>query len=103
MAPFYEEICQGAVREAFECAPTLVGVNVVRPVGRSTLTPPARRRGVAPVPGHPLPVHKTRTAGRHQRRAGRVTSFPAGGRREAAWLSAPPPPCGAGAHLIDPA
>jgi hypothetical protein len=52
MAPFYEEICQVArVREAFECAPTLVGVNVVRPVGRSTLTPPARRRGVAPVPG----------------------------------------------------
>jgi hypothetical protein len=52
MAPFYEEICQGIrVREAFECAPALVGVNVVRPVGRSTLTPPARRRGMAPVPG----------------------------------------------------
>src|ERR1022692_3617767 len=52
MAPFYEEVCQGVrVREAFECAPALVGVNVVRPVGRSTLTPPARRRGVAAVPG----------------------------------------------------
>src|ERR1022692_1908804 len=52
MAPFYEEICQGVrVREAFECAPALVGVNVVRPVGRSTLTPPARRRAMAPVPG----------------------------------------------------
>src|SRR5450432_2183021 len=52
LAPFYEELCQGVgVREAVECAPTLVGVNVVRPVGRSTLTPPARRRGMAPVPG----------------------------------------------------
>src|ERR1022692_428047 len=52
MAPFYEEICQGVrVRKAFECAPALVGVNVVRPVGRSTLTPPARRRAMAPVPG----------------------------------------------------
>src|SRR5450755_412075 len=52
MAPFYEELCQGLwVREAFECAPPLVGVNVVRPVGRSTLTPPARRRCVAAVPG----------------------------------------------------
>ena len=52
MAPFYEEICQVVlVRGAFECAPTLVGVNVVRPVGRYTLTPPARRRGVALVPG----------------------------------------------------
>src|SRR5450755_1441973 len=52
LAPFYEELCQGVrVREAFEGAPALVGVNVVRPVGRSTLTPPACRRGMAPVPG----------------------------------------------------
>src|ERR1039458_340325 len=52
MAPFYEELCQGGGSgRPFECAPALVGVNVVRPVGRSTLTPPARRRGVAPVPG----------------------------------------------------
>jgi hypothetical protein len=52
MAPFYCVWCQGGgVREAVECAPTLVGVNVVRPVGRSTLTPPARRRRVAAVPG----------------------------------------------------
>ena len=29
---------------AWECAPTLVAVKVVRPVGRSTLTAPARRR-----------------------------------------------------------
>jgi hypothetical protein len=46
MAPFYDGGCQGVrVRDAFDGAPTLVGVNVVRPVGRSTLTPPARRRG----------------------------------------------------------
>src|SRR5450631_4952577 len=52
MAPFYCAWCQGVgVREAVECAPTLVGVNVVRPVGRSTLTPPARRRDVAAVLG----------------------------------------------------
>ena len=56
MPPFYEELCQGVrVREAFECAPSLVGVSVVRPraarCGRSTLTPPARRRGMAPAPG----------------------------------------------------
>src|SRR6266568_3343536 len=52
MAPFYEEICQVVlVREALECATALGGVNVVRPVGRSTLTPPARRRGRAAVPG----------------------------------------------------
>src|ERR1019366_3094927 len=52
MAPFYEELCQGGGSgRPFEWAPALVGVNVVRPVGRSTLTPPARRRGMAPVPG----------------------------------------------------
>jgi len=39
------------VRGAFDGAAALVGVNVVRPVGRSTLTPPARRRDVAAVPG----------------------------------------------------
>ena len=56
MAPFYEEVCQGAwVREAFEGAPALVGVNVVRPVGRSALTPPARRRGVPAVPARGVP------------------------------------------------
>src|SRR5215831_17821284 len=41
--------CQEGSPGDFECAPTLVGVNVVRPAGRSTLTPRARRRGVAPV------------------------------------------------------
>ncbi len=52
MAPFYEELCQGGGSgRPFECAPALVGVNVVRPVARSTLTPLARRRGMAPVPG----------------------------------------------------
>jgi hypothetical protein len=45
MAPFYGVRCQGArLREAVDGAAVLVGVNVVRPVGRSTLTPPARRR-----------------------------------------------------------
>src|ERR1022692_4057989 len=52
LAPFYEELCQeGGSGRPFECAPALVGVNVVRPVGRSTLTPLARRRGMAAVPG----------------------------------------------------
>src|SRR5258708_4252184 len=52
MAPFYDGGCQGVgIRDAFEGAATLVGVNVVRPVGRSTLTPLARCRGVAAVPG----------------------------------------------------
>ena len=47
----HEEVCQGAwVRQAFEGAPALAGVNVVRPVGRSALTPPARRLGLAAVP-----------------------------------------------------
>src|SRR3954452_6182658 len=37
--------CQERGLGALECAPALVAVNVVRPVVRSTLTPPARRRG----------------------------------------------------------
>jgi hypothetical protein len=41
--------CQEGGLERAECAPALVGVNVVRPVGRSTLTPRVRRRGMAPV------------------------------------------------------
>jgi len=41
--------CQEGGPSDFECAPALVGVNVVRPAGRCTLTPAARRRGVAPV------------------------------------------------------
>jgi len=36
---------QGRDLGAFEGAPALVAVKVVRPVGRSTLTAPARRRG----------------------------------------------------------
>jgi hypothetical protein len=36
--------CQGAGIGSLECAPALVAVKVVRPVGRSTLTAPARRR-----------------------------------------------------------
>ena len=47
MAPFYDGICQVRGPGAVERAPALVGVNVVRPVGRSTLTPLARRRDVA--------------------------------------------------------
>lgn len=51
MAPFYDVVCQEGGPEAVECAVALVGVNVVRPraarCGRSTLTPLARRRGVA--------------------------------------------------------
>jgi hypothetical protein len=39
------------VREAFDGAAALVGVNVVRPVGRSTLTPRARSRDLAALPG----------------------------------------------------
>jgi hypothetical protein len=35
--------CQGRGPVAFEGAPALVAVKVVRPVGRSTLTAPARR------------------------------------------------------------
>jgi hypothetical protein len=35
MAPFYDGGCQEVrIRDAFEGAPTLVGANVVRPVGR---------------------------------------------------------------------
>jgi len=49
MAPFYEGICQEGGPDAVECAAALVGVNVVRPVGRSTLTPRARRWEVAAV------------------------------------------------------
>ena len=37
--------CQGRGFGTFQCAPVLVAVNVVRPVGRSRLTAPARRRG----------------------------------------------------------
>src|SRR5690349_4926934 len=40
--------CQEGGPGGFDGAPALVGVNVVRP-GRCTLTPRARRRGVAPV------------------------------------------------------
>src|SRR5215472_1569089 len=40
--------CQVGGPGDFECAPALVGVNVVRPAGRCTLTPPARGRGAAP-------------------------------------------------------
>ena len=47
MAPFYEGICQGHGPSAVEGMAALVGVNVVRPVGRSTLTPRARRRVAA--------------------------------------------------------
>src|SRR5438067_1268296 len=46
--PSMKGACQGGGPGDFECAPALVGVNVVRPAGRSTLTPRARRRGVAP-------------------------------------------------------
>src|SRR6058998_1825813 len=46
----WRQMSRGLVREAFNGAPVLVGVNVVRPVGRSTLTPPARRRRGAAVP-----------------------------------------------------
>src|SRR4051794_8538439 len=38
-------LCQGRGLAALEGAPLLVAVKVVRPVGRSTLTAPARRRG----------------------------------------------------------
>ena len=38
-------LCQERGFGALECAPVLVAVKVVRPVGRSTLTAPARRRG----------------------------------------------------------
>src|SRR4051794_15577876 len=40
-------LCQGCGFPACDGAPALVGVNVVRPVGRSTLTPRARRRLLA--------------------------------------------------------
>jgi hypothetical protein len=40
--------CQGAWPRRFEGVAALAGVNVVRPVGRCTLPPRARRRGVAP-------------------------------------------------------
>ena len=38
-------LCQEPSSGALECAPVLVAVKVVRPVGRCTLTAPARRRG----------------------------------------------------------
>ena len=38
-------LCQGRGFGVVECAPALVAVKVVRPVGRCTLTAPARRRG----------------------------------------------------------
>ena len=37
--------CQERSFDAWDCALVLVAVKVVRPVGRSTLTAPARRRG----------------------------------------------------------
>ena len=33
MAPFYDAVCQEGGPAGVECAPALVGVNVVRPVG----------------------------------------------------------------------
>src|SRR3954453_8726733 len=39
-------LCQGRGFGALDCAPALVAVKVVRPVGRCTLTAPARRRGL---------------------------------------------------------
>src|SRR4051794_9755419 len=39
-------LCQERGFGAAECAPALVAVKVVRPVGRCTLTAPARRRGL---------------------------------------------------------
>src|SRR4051794_31471187 len=47
-------LCQGRGFGAWECAPALVAVKVVRPVGRCTLTALARRRerlGAEPVWG----------------------------------------------------
>ena len=41
--------CQEGGPGGFDGAPALVGVNAVRPVGRSALTPRARRRSGAPV------------------------------------------------------
>jgi hypothetical protein len=38
-------LCQGLGLVALECASALVAVKVVRPVGRSILTAPVRRRG----------------------------------------------------------
>ena len=49
--PSVVQVVKGLVRGAFDGASALVGVNVVRPVGRSTLTPRARRRVGAAVPG----------------------------------------------------
>ena len=37
-------LCQARGLDGLECAGALVAVKVVRPVGRSTLTAPARRR-----------------------------------------------------------
>ena len=47
LAPFYEGTCQGHGPGAVEGAAALVGVNVVRPAGRSTPSPRARRRVAA--------------------------------------------------------
>jgi Transposase len=44
-AVFSAPLCQERGFGTCECASALVAVNVVRPVGRSTLTAPARRRG----------------------------------------------------------
>ena len=49
--PSVVQVVKGLFRGAFDGASALVGVNVVRPVGRSTLTPRARRRAGAAVPG----------------------------------------------------
>jgi hypothetical protein len=47
MAPFYEGCLSRGWPGRFEGAAALIGVNVLRRVGRSTLTPGARRRGLA--------------------------------------------------------
>ena len=44
-------LCQVRVLDALECVLALVAVKVVRPVGRSTSTAPARRRGRLTAPG----------------------------------------------------
>src|SRR5512132_3714184 len=52
MAPFYDgRLSRGVAWGACDGAAPLVGVNVVRPVGRCMLTPPARRRVGLAVPG----------------------------------------------------
>src|ERR1019366_2366970 len=54
LAPFYEELCQGGGSgRPFECAPALVGVNVVRPVGplHVDTSGASSRYGACPRPG----------------------------------------------------